>query len=77
MATKIDEREGFIDRRGWGRRLLGHPRAAARWARVRWGALASAAAFLATGVLSAGAFLAVNAFFVAGAFLVAAAFLGS
>ena len=52
--------------------------AAARWARVRWGgaALASAAAFLATGVLSAGAFLAARAFFVAGAFLVAAAFLG-
>src|ERR1700733_1315618 len=50
--------------------------AAARWARVRWGAFASADAFLATGVLPAGAFLAADAFFVAGAFLVAAAFLG-
>ena len=53
--------------------------AAARWARVRWGgaALSPAAAFLATGVSSAGAFLADRAFFAAGALLVAAAFLGS
>ncbi len=77
---KVDEREGFIDRRRWaGRRLLGH-----RWRRRRGGPGSAGVAqplprpppSWPPGSCRLALSWPTDAFFAAGAFLVAAAFLG-